>query len=299
MSIRALTELFGRSRQGYYQRQHAQERTGLEDEVILACVSRIRTRAGTSRWGVRKLQLLVNRELAPLSLRVGRDRLFALLGAHDLLSKPRRRAYVKRGGEHLLPRYSNLIRGKVLTGPNQLWVADITYLKSPSGAAYFLYLVTDAYSQMVVGWHLSDDLLSASALRALAMALKQNGSTPSLTHHSDRGAQYRSVEYLGMLKRHSVSISMSNPSSPQENAIAERLNGILKAEWLYDMDFKSLADARTKVRKVIAVYNGYRPHNSLGNLVPEQVHWQGFLRHGAVRVVSRNCVTEKEPQEAP
>jgi len=77
------------------------------------------------------------------------------------------------------------------------------------------------------------------------------------------------------------------------------LNGILKAEWLYDMDFKSLADARTKVRKVIAVYNGYRPHNSLGNLVPEQVHWQGFLRHGAVRVVSRSYVTEKEPQEAP
>lgn len=263
-------------------------RSKLTDEIVLAAVLKIRRRAGTSRWGVRKLQGLVNQELESMSIFVGRDELFTLLRENNMLVTKRRRRHFTTQSHHWLRKYDNLIRDKQLTASNQLWVSDITYVKTNKRTDYFLYLITDAYSQKIVGWHFSDNLKAVSATQALKMAIKENRNRLSnLIHHSDRGVQYCSEEYVNTLNKHKIKISMTHPGSPQENAIAERVNGILKDEWLYDQDYSSIKDGERKIKKVISVYNTYRPHNSLNNKTPCQIHDMGFKRHERVRVIGK------------
>lgn len=262
--------------------------------MVLSAVWRIRRKAGTGRWGVRKLQGLVNAELASMGIRMGRDKLFALLRENNMLVTKRKRRHFTTQSFHWLRKYDNLVQDKGITAANQLWVSDITYVKTMNGIDYFLYLITDAYSQKIVGWRLSGDLKAASAVQALKMALKRNKSRlDHLIHHSDRGVQYCSEEYVGMLKKHGIKISMARPGSPQENAIAERVNGILKEEWLYDQDYGSLKDGRRKIMKAINVYNTYRPHNTLNNMTPGQIHDRGFKRHKAVRVIGKTYKYKK------
>ena len=187
-----------------------------------------------------------------------------------------------------LRKYDNLIQDKVLTQPNQLWVADITYVKS-NNTVYFLYLITDAYSQKIVGWNLSLDLKAASAKAALEMAIKDNkNKLAGLVHHSDRGVQYCSANYVRVLEKNGVSISMTKPASLQENAIVERVNGISKNEWLYDLDVKTLKEASRKTKQVVGIYNEYRPHNTLKNQTPSQIHDLGFKMHKAERVIGKS-----------
>lgn len=287
MSYKALCGLFGRTRQAYYKHLHFAEEYLATEEMVLAAVKRIRDKAQTQRWGVRKLQGLVNEELLTLGISVGRDHLFDLLRENSMLVRKRKRKFFTTQSHHWLHKYDNLIREMKLTDSNQLWVADITYIKS-KGQVFYLYLITDAYSQKIVGWHLSEDLKASSAVAALKMALKANkGHINKLVHHSDRGVQYCSEEYVKLLKRAQISISMTNPGSPHENAIAERVNGILKEEWLYDATFENLGQGKATMKKTIAVYNGYRPHNSLENKTPDQIHDLGFLRHQAVRVIGK------------
>lgn len=253
MSYTTLCGLFGKTRQAYYKHLHFAEVSLVTEEMVLAAVKRIRTKARTKRWGVRKLQGLVNEELLPLGIRVGRDQLFDLLRGNGMLVRKRKRKFFTTQSHHWLHKYDNLVREMELTGPNQLWTADITYVKS-KGKAYYLYLITDAYSQKIVGWHLSEDLKAGSAVAALKMALKANkGRIDKLVHHSDRGVQYCSEEYVKLLDRAEISISMTNPGSPQENAIAERINGILKEEWLYDTTFENLGRGQATIKKTIAV----------------------------------------------
>lgn len=287
MSYKTLCGLFGRTRQAYYKHLHYAEESLTTEEMVLAAVKRIRIKAQTKRWGARKLQGLVNEELLPLGISIGRDHLFDLLRDNGMLVRKRKRRFFTTQSHHWLHKYDHLIGSMKLTGVNQLWVADITYVKS-KGEVYYLYLITDAYSQKIVGWHLSEDLKANSAVAALQMALKANkGRIEKLVHHSDRGVQYCSAEYVKLLDRAEISISMTHPGSPQENAIAERVNGILKEEWLYDATFEKLDQGRVITKKTIAVYNGYRPHNSLGNKTPDQIHDLGFARHQAVRVMGK------------
>lgn len=293
MSYRTLCGLFGRTRQAYYKHIHFVEETLASEEIILEAVKHIRTKAHTQRWGARKLKELVNEELFPMGIRVGRDHLFDLLRENGMLVRTRKRKFFTTQSHHWLHKYDNLIQNMKLTDVNQLWVADITYIKSQEHV-YYLYLITDAYSQKIVGWHLSEDLKACSAVVALKMALKTNqGRIDKLIHHSDRGVQYCSEEYVTLLERHQIDISMTKPGSPQENAIAERINGILKDEWLYDASFENLRQGKITVKKIIAVYNSYRPHNSLGNKTPEQIHDLGFLRHQAVRVIGKTYTYKK------
>lgn len=293
MSYKTLCRLFGRTRQAYYKHLHFAEESLATEEMVLAAVKRIRDKALTQRWGARKLQGLVNEELLTLNIRVGRDQLFDLLRENGMLVRQRKRRFFTTQSHHWMHKYDNLIQGMKLTGPNQLWVADITYIKS-KGRVYYLYLITDAYSQKIVGWHLSENLKATSAVAALKMALKANkGLVDQLIHHSDRGVQYCSQEYVKLLDRAQIKISMTNPGSPQENAIAERVNGILKEEWLYDATFVNLAQGKATVKKAIAVYNAYRPHNSLGNKTPDQIHDLGFSRHEAVRVIGKSYTYRK------
>jgi transposase InsO family protein len=288
MNQSKLCGLFGKTRQGYHKQVNSIERLGLKEQVVLASVRKIRTRTKTNRWGCRKLQDLVNEEIECMNLRIGRDNLFNLLRENNMLVRRRKRKFFTTDSHHWLRKYDNLIQNKELTASNQVWVSDITYVKDQNGDAYFLYLITDAYSQKIVGWHLSINLKAFSAVKALKMAVKINKERlDGLIHHSDRGVQYCSAEYTELLKKHNIEISMASPGSPQENAIAERINGILKEEWIYDMKLGSLKNGRRQVKQVITIYNTLRPHNTLKNRTPEQIHSLGFKRHKAVRVIGK------------
>lgn len=287
MSINALCGLFGKTRQGYYKQDNVEQNVLIEEDVVLEAVKQIRKKAETNRWGVRKLQDILNEELNGMNISIGRDKLFDLLRTNHMLVRKRKRKYFTTQSHHWLRKYDNLIQDKILTKPNQLWVADITYVKS-NGTVYFLYLITDAYSQKIVGWHLCIDLKAVSAETALRMAINDNkNNLDNLVHHSDRGVQYCSAVYVKILEKNNIVISMTKPASPQENAIAERVNGILKDEWLYDLVVKNLGAAYKSTKKIIGIYNGYRPHNSLNNQTPNQIHDLGFLRHKTERVIGK------------
>lgn len=260
----------------------------IEEAIVLEMVHKIRKRAKTKRWGARKLHYLLKEEMAGISIKLGRDKFFDLLRENGMLVKPRKRNFFTTQSHHWLWKYENLIENIVITQPNQLWVADITYLKIDD-QVYYLYLLTDTYSQKIVGFHIAMDLKAISAVNALKRALKDNPvkRPDSLIHHSDRGIQYCSKEYTTILKRHKVMISMTKPASPQENAIAERVNGILKEEWLYDLALGRDETPYKKIKEAITIYNQLRPHNSLNNMTPQQVHDQGFLRHKAERVIGK------------
>lgn len=280
--------MFGKSRQGYYKQINEIEKTALNEQLILNAVVKIRYNAKTNRWGVRKLKGMVNEELECIGVKLGRDRLFDILRSNHMLVRKRKRKYFTTDSHHWLRKYDNLIIDKKLTAPNQLWVSDITYVKINKDEVVYLYLITDAYSQKIVGWHVSLDLKADSAVIALKMAIKDNkDNIQELIHHSDRGVQYCSSKYVQILEDNQIQISMTNPGSPQENAIAERINGILKEEWLYDLDLVNHEIVQKKIKQIIKIYNTYRPHNSLNNKVPNDIHSGRFLRHKTERVIGK------------
>jgi len=293
-----LCGLFGKTRQGYYKQINYIEESSLNEQIVLSAVRKIKTRAKTKRWGGRKLKDLVNEELKCIGIKVGRDKLFDLLRDNNMLVRSRKRKFYTTDSHHWLRKYDNLLYKKEITEPNQVWVSDITYIKDKNGDVYYLYLITDAYSQKIVGFNLGLDLKASSAVAALKMAIQDNkGRLDVLIHHSDRGVQYCSAKYTKLLKRNDIEISMTNPGSPQENAIAERINGILKEEWLYDMDFGSLKNGLRQVRQVIKIYNTYRPHSTLKNKNPEQIHSLGFKRHKTVRVIGETYKYRKRARQ--
>lgn len=287
--------MFGKSRQGYYKMIDHIERTALDEQIILQVVRSIRKKVQTERWGVRKLHGLVNEELQDLNFRISRDKLFDLLRKNNMLVRKRKRKFFTTQSHHWLRKYDNLIISKSLTATDQLWFSDITYIKPVEGDPFYLYLITDAYSQKILGWHLGEDLKADSALFALIMALKRRkGTLSDLIHHSDRGVQYCSSKYVRKLDENDIKISMTNPGSPHENAIAERVNGILKEEWLNDLKLRTLRAGRRKMKEIIDIYNNIRPHESLNYKTPEQIHDTGFSRHETERVIGEMYKYEKK-----
>jgi transposase InsO family protein len=210
-------------------------------------------------------------------IKIGRDALFDLLSSNYLLVRKRKRRIQTTQSSHWLRKYPNLIRGFVPTGPNQLWVSDITFWKIIGGHVY-ISLITDAYSHKVVGYHVAETLEAVESVQALKMALSGLFMEPDghfqLIHHSDRGVQYCSFDYVKLLKDNNIQNSMTENGDPLENALAERLNGILKDEYLNDSPVTTLKEARKVLARVIALYNEDRPHMSIGNLYPSQVHEQ-------------------------
>jgi len=232
-------------------------------------------RSELPRLGARKLHVLLKQDRsAPC---VGRDRLFTLLREEDLLVKRKRRYTKTTNSKHWMRKYPNKIKHMSLKRPEQLWVADITYIALKQGYAY-LYLITDAYSKMIVGYYLSEDLSAGSSLQALKMALRQRKSRKYLIHHSDRGLQYCSSGYVTMLGKNGIDISMTEESSPYENAVAERVNGILKDEFGMDDVFEDLHQAKKQLSESIVLYNQKRPHQSNHMLTPLQMHSQQKLK---------------------
>jgi len=233
------------------------------------------------RIGTRKLYYLLSDTLQQHSIKIGRDKLFDLLAASGLLVRRRKRRKASTtDANHPFRKYPNLVRELEVNRPDQLWVSDITYLSLSEGFCY-LSLLTDAYSRKILGYSLQPSLKKEGPLSALGLALAtlQGRAKDPLIHHSDRGMQYCCADYTALLQYNDISISMTEKGDPYENAIAERVNGILKDEFLLDQTFDSYEQAASAVTDAIHIYNNLRPHASCGYLTPQEAHQkQGLLK---------------------
>ena len=226
---------FGLTRQAYYQNGWREAETSIEEDILLKEVLEIRK--DHKRMGTRKIYEKLHPFMLEHKIKMGRDALFDLLSSNHLLVRKRKRRIQTTQSSHWLRKYPNLIRGFAPTGPNQLWVSDITFWKINGGHLYISF-ITDAYSHKIVGYHVAETMEAIESVQALKMALSGLFMEPDghfqLIHHSDRGVQYCSFEYVKLLKDNNIQISMTENGDPLENALAERLNGILKDEYLND-----------------------------------------------------------------
>lgn len=244
--------------------------------IVLKLVKEIRQ--DLPRAGVPKLHYMLEVPLKQHGIKIGRDALYRLLGEHGYLLRYRRRKPYTTNSHHHYKKYPNLIRDiALLTTAGQLWVSDITYIRLKEKFAY-LSIVTDAYSHKIIGHCLYPTLHSNGPINALLLASRSKRQG-SLIHHSDRGTQYCCSEYIQLLEHYHIRISMTEQGDPYENAIAERVNGILKEEFMLNKTFDSLAQASQAVDQAVEKYNHIRPHASCDNLTPVQAHQHtGFLR---------------------
>lgn len=250
------------SRQGYYQAQKRETRNLLAEDLVIQEVQDIRDTL--PKCGVRKLHHMLKEK----GFNIGRDRLFDILRENGMLVERTRKYPAKGGGGTRYNGYANLLHGMEFERPYQAIVADITYIDTYEGWTY-LALVTDRSRRKILGWDLSSSLEVSGSLRALKMALR-GCESDLVIHHSDRGTQYSSNQYTNYLKKKGIWISMSAKGNPYENAVAERVNGILKQEFGLDKRFKNLDDAKKAARQAIQNYNNKRPHMSLGYKTPNE-----------------------------
>jgi transposase InsO family protein len=266
---------FGVTRQAYYQNSWKGIEISIEEDLLLKEVQAIRK--NHKRMGTRKLYEKLQPFMSDHQIKMGRDALLDLLSSNHLLVRKRKRRIQTTQSFHWLRKYPNLIREFIPTGPNQLWVSDITYWKINGGHVYISF-ITDAYSHNIVGFHLAETLEAVESVQALKMALsgffREPGGHFQLIHHSDRGVLYCSYEYVKLLQDNNIKISMTENGDPLENALAERVNGILKDEYLNDNPANSIEEARKVLTRSVGLYNEDRPHMSIGNLYPSLVHEQ-------------------------
>jgi putative transposase len=259
--------LFGISRQAFYQKQKREVQRLAELQQVKRLV--VTQRRSMPRIGTRKLHYLIGDELQNCGIKIGRDALFHFLRSENMLVK-RRKSYTKTTwSKHWLHKYPNLLKQGKPARPEQVWVSDITYIPTKNGNSY-LSLITDAYSRKIVGYHLSEDLRTQSVAKALVMAIKNRKTVLPLIHHSDRGLQYCSAEYQHLLKEGRITPSMTDGYDCYQNALAERINGILKEEFLLTTyDPGQLAKV---IEESIHLYNTKRPHLSLKYKTPTFIH---------------------------
>ncbi len=264
------SSLLGYSRQTYHQQKKRFEKESLQYDLLINEVLNIRKTQ--KRLGTRKLIYKLDSFMHEHGIIIGRDAFFDLLSEHNLLVRRRKRKKpITTFSDHWMFKYPNLIEGFYPTAPNQLWVSDITYIVVGDGFAY-LSLITDAYRHKVVNF-LSMDLSAEGCIRAFKMALKNNPVLGRLIHHSDRGSQYCCYDYVEILNDNFIKINMTQSDDPRENAIAERVNGILKDE-LLDKVHLNYKQAVRNVALAISIYNHQRPHGSIDYLTPIEVHFR-------------------------
>lgn len=268
-SLSSLCELLGYSRQAYYKSIKSQENGLINDKLILGEV--INIRKNQPKIGSRKLFVLLQDFMQVHNIGLGRDAFIRILKQNKLLIRRRRSSKPRTTfSNHSFRKYTNKIIDFIPDQPCQLWVSDITYISMTKGFCY-LSLVTDAYSRFIVGHSLSEYLDAGSCVRALEMALKANPNCAGLTHHSDRGLQYCSNKYVALLEQKRIIISMTQNGDPLENAIAERVNGILKSE-LLEAKYTNYSEAKAGISEAVQIYNIERPHSSIDYLTPQEAH---------------------------
>lgn len=265
--------MFGIDRQVYYRSIRRKRLKQDKASEVIKLIGKLRIQM--PRIGTRKMYYLLEEPLR--KLKIGRDRFFDILRANHLLIKPKRSYHITTNSHHRFRKHKNLINDLAIHRPEQVWVSDITYIGRRDKPCY-LSLITDAYSKQIVGYYVADNLNTESSLQALKMAIKQreNKNQP-LIHHSDRGLQYCSDQYQKMLIKNHIQCSMTQNSDPYENAIAERINGILKQEFNIDKFYLDLKASKQLVKESIEIYNNQRPHLSNHLLTPRQMHNQNQL----------------------
>jgi len=233
-------------------------------------------------------------------IKMGRDAMFDLLSANKLLVRKKKRKVHTTQSFHWLRKYPNLVKDFIPTAPNQLWVSDLTYLQMSNGYVY-LSFITDAYSHKIVGYHVAETLEAVETLEALKMALGHLSRPHQLIHHSDRGIQYCSAPYVKLLQDNGIKISMTENGDPRENAVAERINGIIKQEYLDGHQVNNADEARELVSAAVELYNTDRPHMSIGNLTPDHVHYNNLKTEKLWKnyYPKRNLVNLFQDKEAP
>jgi len=265
--------LFGIDRQVYYRK--IKRRIIRQDKAHLVVNMVIEIRTLMPRIGAKKLYYLLGNDLK--TLKIGRDKFIDILRANHLLIIPKRSYHITTNSHHRFRKYKNQVLDLQINQPEQVWVSDITYIRKREKPCY-LSLITDAYSKKIVGYNVSDNLNTESSLVALRLALKQrkNKKMP-LIHHSDRGIQYCSNECQKILHKNEIQPSMNQNSDPYENAVAERINGILKQEFYIDKHNKDLPIMKQIIKETVAIYNEKRPHLSNYMLTPNQMHLQNKI----------------------
>lgn len=273
-SISSTCELLGFSRQVYYRSIRSRQKRQVIAGKVIELIQSVRMEQ--PRIGTRKLYHILQEPLQELG--IGRDRLFTILKANRMLIRPKRSYHITTNSHHRFRKHKNLIEDQLATRPEQVWVADITYVGNRQNPMY-LSLITDAYSKKIVGYHLDNTLAVNASLKALKCAIK-NRWYPNykLIHHSDRGLQYCSDTYQEALRENNIQCSMTESYDPYQNAIAERINGILKQEFLFKPKKTDLNIMRKIVRQSIDIYNSKRPHLSCNMLTPEQMHNQSEIK---------------------
>lgn len=244
----------------------------MQEALIVDLIKTVRS--SLPNLGGLKLLYMLREKLSAHHIMIGRDNFFALLRKHDLLVRRRKRYAVTTNSNHPYKKWQNLIKDMPVKAAEQLWVSDITYLRTENGFIY-LSLITDAWSRKIVGYHLSQHLKAQGCLIALEKAiscLSDPKDNRKLIHHSDRGIQYCCEPYVSLLQDHNILISMTQSGSPYDNAMAERVNGILKTELGLDQTFTGYSAAVAVVHQAVDAYNRLRPHMSLGYLTPDEVH---------------------------
>lgn len=294
--------LFGKSRHALYDHQWRRSREVFRDDIILQYVREQRKQL--PRLGTRKLHYKIAPLLASHGIEIGRDYLFDLLDRHKLLIRQRKRKVITTDSRHWMHKYANLIKDLHCHRPEQIWVSDITYIRMGNQWGY-LSLITDAYSRRIMGYCLRTDMSAQGCLDALQMAIESRiCRSQLLTHHSDRGSQYCCAAYIKMLRDNDISISMTQSGNPYENALAERMNGILKTEFgLYSTQY-GYEQTYQLVRDSIGAYNSLRPHSSCDYLTPDQAHqvegplskrWKSYHR----KLAARQTETSKQYKLIP
>lgn len=270
VGLARLCRLLGITRQSYYQYFWSLSDTTLEQQFVLKEVKAIR--AIHPVIGGKKLYCLLQNFLLDHQIKMGRDALFDLLAAHKLLVRKRKLRMSTTNSHHWLRKYPNLIKHWRPSKPNELWVADITYLQTANGF-YYLNLITDAYSHKIMGYCIADTLQTVHTTKALLMALEVcTEKNLELIHHSDRGVQYCSFGYVDILQKNNIKISMTESGDPLENAVAERVNGIIKNEYLIHYKIDDMQQGTDLMSDIVNRYNELRPHQSIDMNTPNVAH---------------------------
>lgn len=269
LSVKRVCQEFGYCRDSYYKLKKRDQAQRITIQEVLSLVKQ--RREILPREGGRKLYNYLGPYLSKHHIKMGRDKLFDLLRDQDMLVEPRRKYKVTTNSNHRFNTYSNLIKEEKPMAPNMVWVSDITYLRTKKGFC-FLALITDAFSRKIVGYDVSNSLELDGCVRALKRALKQLPGEHKLIHHSDRGIQYCSNVYTNLLLKNSINISMAAKGNCYENALAERVNGILKNEFYLDFYFNDLKQVKRACHQAINLYNVKRFHLALQMKTPDEVH---------------------------
>lgn len=260
---------FKKSRAAFYKQMKQEMQQQLIDPVIAELV--MEQRKLMPHLGGKKLYHLIKAPIQQHSIKMGRDKLFLWLRKEDLLVRRKKRYTKTTHSSHRFRVHKNLIKAEPITGPDQCWVSDITYLRFRKGFCY-LALITDAFSRKIIGFDVSQSLELSGCIRALKMACANRNKGKSTIHHSDRGIQYCSYPYIDELRENGILVSMGEVGNCYDNAMAERVNGILKTEFNLDATFRDLGHAQKAVKETICIYNEKRPHMAIGLKMPQELY---------------------------